>query len=458
MALDAIYELAPRWLQCAAVNGMGAYLRWQRFGGEYPRLRAEAERAAMAGPEEVDAIQRRLWSRWVRPAAAAVAAYGQRSLEFDELSSLPILSKAEVRARLGSFVRPGYPRARRVKAHTSGSTGAGLQFLVPLRTIRRDYAFVWRYRNALGIPFGEVCGVFGGRPIVPSEQRDPPYWRVNAPGRTVLYSQYHLKPETAARYLEDLRRRKLRWIHGYPSVVSLLAQLGIEAGLAGSTHVSWVTVSSENLLESHRHAIRRMFGVAPRQQYGMTEAVAMFSECPQGRLHVDEDYSRVEFVAAPEIPGACRIVGTTLDNDLFPLLRYQVGDIVRLTAPGACPCGRQGRIVASIDGRQEDFLVLSDGSRVGRVDHFFKDAVHVVEAQIVQRAPGEATIRIVRGPGYTERDEGALRADIQRRMGGRLRARFEYVDQLPRTRMGKLRLVVSELPEARTERLAESAG
>jgi phenylacetate-CoA ligase len=248
--------------------------------------------------------------------------------------------------------------------------------------------------------------------------------------------------------VEHLRKTRVRWIHGYPSFLGLLSQLAIDAGLAGTTDVKWVTVSSENLLDSQRRAIVKMFGVQPRQQYGSTESVAMISECPEGKLHVDEDYSWVELEPIAGDPGRSRIIGSTIDNPAFPLLRYDVGDIVELAA-GPCSCGRSGRVVSSIDGRKEDFLVLADGSRIGRVSRIFMGAVNVVEAQIVQREQGEAVIRIVRGPGYGPADDAALRREIADRFGSRLRVELEHVDALPRTRSGKLRLVVSELPEAR---------
>ncbi len=457
MSLMSLYHRAPSWMQAGAVAGMGAYRHWERLRGEFPALLAQASAATYASPGELRAIRERLWSERVRASVASVAAYGHRSLELAEVAGLPILTKAAVRQDVERFVCRDYPRWRRVRAHTSGSTGAGLKFLVTRSTIRRNYAHVWRFRASHGIRLGEWCGVFGGNAVVSPARRRPPFWRVAPVGRTVLFSQYHLGPETARHYLEEIRDRGLRWIHGYPSVIGLLAQFGIDAGLAGSVQVPWITLASENVSERQRAAIRRMFGVAPRQHYSMTESVAMICECPEGRLHVDEDFSLVEFCPIADIPGAHRLVGTTLDNGAFPLLRYDVGDVVRLAGPEPCPCGRSGRVVSSIDGRQEDYLVLADGSRVGR-SGFFKDAVRVVEAQIVQRAAGEATLRLVRASGYGDADEAALRDEIRRRVGDRLAVTFEYVDRLPRTRSGKLRLVVSELPEAKRDAAADGRG
>lgn len=445
-----VYANSPPWLQSLAVTALGVLIRWQRRGGEFAALLAEAERSKFATPEECRAIRERLWDTRMRAAVAEVEAYGHRILSLDDVATLPILTKADVRDRNESFVRRSCPARQRVRMHTSGSTGAGLQFPMTLFALRRNYAHVWRFWGSHGIRPGEWCAVFGGRPVVAAGRKAPPFWITNYAGRSVHFSQYHLTPERARLYIEEIRARRLRWIHGYPSVIGLLAHHGIDLGLAGRTDVRWVTLASENVLDSHRRAIAGMFGVTPRQHYCMAESVAFISECPEGTLHVDEDHALVEFVPVPSRPGVFRLVGTSLDNVAFPLLRYEVGDLFQLREHGRCSCGRSGRMVRSIDGRVEDLLVLSDGSRVGRAG-FFKDAVHVAEAQIVQQCAGEAILRVVRGAGYCEADEQALRAEIQQKVGERLAVRFDYVDELPRTSRGKLRLVVSALDDARRE-------
>jgi len=442
----ALYARIPPPLQSLALTAVGAALRWERQGGEFPAMLAEARAAAFATPEESRAIRERHWAKRMRSAVAEVEAYGHAELGLDEVARLPVLTKAEVRRGLRRFVRPGVAPWRRVRMHTSGTTGAGLQFSMSRFAVRRNYAHVWRYWEAHGIGREEPCGVFGGRPVVAPGRREPPFWVANRVARSVHFSQYHLTPERARLYLQEIRARGLRWLHGYPSVLALLASMGIDAGLAGRTEVRWVTLSSENLLESQRRAIVRMFGVQPRQHYGLAEGVALVCECPEGRLHVDDDYSLVEFLPAPGLPGTFRLVGTSVDNDAFPLLRYEVGDLFRL-GEGPCPCGRHGRVVCSIDGRNEDLLTLSDGSRVGRAG-FFRDATRVAEAQILQERVGEATLRIVPALGYGAEDEAGIRAAIRERVGERLAVRFDYVEALPRTRGGKLRLVVSSLAGA----------
>ncbi len=131
-------------------------------------------------------------------------------------------------------------------------------------------------------------------------------------------------------------------------------------------------------------------------------------------------------------------------------MRYDTGDIVTLSEE-RCGCGRPGRVVERIDGRQEDYVILRDGTRVGRMDHIFKDMVRVREAQVYQARPGEIVYRIVRGEGYGPDDERRLLAETALRLGEQVSVQIEYVNRIERSQSGKLRFVVSEIPEARVE-------
>jgi phenylacetate-CoA ligase len=111
-----------------------------------------------------------------------------------------------------------------------------------------------------------------------------------------------------------------------------------------------------------------------------------------------------------------------------------------------------------VDGRREDYVVLRNGARIGRLDHVFKDMVHIREAQIHQRVPGEITVRVVRGSGYRAEDESALLREIWQRVGKDTTVAVQYQDALERSRTGKLRFVVSEIRDARVGRSGFGTG
>lgn len=336
--------------------------------------------------------------------------------------------------------------------HTSGTTGAGLRFTATRDAVLEQWAVWWRYRSWHGISPGTLCAHFGGRSIVSVRQQCGPYWRYNRPGAQILFSSYHLTPNTVHEYVQELRLRRPLWLHGYPSVLSLLAVMVVENKLELGYQPNWITTGAENLLPHQADAITHAFGIRPRQHYGMAEAVANISECECGALHVDEDFAAVEFVPTKD-PDIFKVVGTNITNPATPLLRYDTGDIVRMSKL-PCGCGRSGRVVEAIDGRCEDYIVLKNGAHLGRMDHIFKDMINVREAQIHQSVSGKLLVRVVPGHSYTVADERRLVQELHQRVGRDTEFKIAYVDTLQRSSTGKLRFITSDLQERQFARKA----
>lgn len=448
MDREALYARLPIALQNWAVTLESARLRRRRFNAEFRALLAQYQQRSYWTPEQVVAWRDQRLQRFVRHAAATVPHYRHlfrrlgidaaqvRSLE--DLENLPVLTKKDVQTDPSRFVSEA-PTGASTTCRTSGSTGAGLRFTSSWRAHREQHAVWWRYFFWHGLELDTPRLYLGGRSVVPVQQRHPPFWRYSRVGRQILFSAYHLDFHNASAYLTEMRRSGVDWLQGYPSMVALLAKYALQRGERLS--LRWVTLGGENLLLHQAEAIRNAFGVQPHNHYGMAEAVANISQCPNGILHVDEDFSAVEFV--PSEGGQHRIVGTNFTNPTFPLLRYDTGDLAVLTGAD-CGCGRPGRVVDIIDGRREDYVVTRTGARLGRLDHIFKDLANVHEAQIRQSDPGRMTLYVVRGPHYGPGDEQRLLRETGKRVGGEVEFEIEYVETLPRTARGKLRFVVSE--------------
>ncbi len=276
--------------------------------------------------------------------------------------------------------------------------------------------------------------------MVSLKQKLPPYWRKNFAGRQLMFSAYHLGQTTAREYFSALADQHIEWLHGYPSIISLLAKYKVSLGIEYRPKI--ISFGAESLTAPQRSAIIEAFPAAVLiQHYGQAEAVANISQCTCGSLHVDEDFSWVEFLPLPDQPGLFRLIGTNWTNAAFPLFRYDTGDIVSLNQP-ACSCGSSWRVVGDIDGRIEDFVELPNGTKVGRLDHIFKDMVNIAEAQIRQEKAGNLIFSVVKGSDYSADDERALLDETRKRLGNEIRVDIEYRGSIPRTRSGKLRLVV----------------
>jgi phenylacetate-CoA ligase len=347
-----------------------------------------------------------------------------------DLAALPVLSKEDVRSNIAAL-KPRITPRHSTTVHTSGTTGAGLVFPATVEQQQEQWAVWWRYRRWHGLALDTWSAHFGGRNISP---RGGAPWRIDYAQRRLLLSAYHTNSQYLAAIVDVLRQRRPRWLHGYPSFIALVARHLLSRGEDLGYQVRWITTGAENLLVTQRAVIRAAFAVEPVEHYGLTEGNANISECPCGELHVDEDFAAVEFIDGT-------IVGTSFTNPAFPLIRYTTGDLGRLSNR-RCRCGRPGRIVESIDGRLDDYIVLSDGSRLGRLDHIFKDAVGVASAQFVQERTGFATLRIVPGPGFNALQIESIKTEMTTRVQQRLDLTIEVVEALETSLVAKSRLVV----------------
>lgn len=353
--------------------------------------------------------------------------------------SLPIIDKSIVKAHYYDFVNTQF-LGRTIMAHTSGTTGSGLTFPLGIDAENRQWAIWWKYRRSLGIELGTWCGWFGGRMIIALE-RNGTYWRVNVPGRQVMFSSYHLSRSSVRNYWGEIKRRGLTWLHGYPSSISQLARLITDEGLQPIDNVRFITTGAENLYDHQIQQMKRAFPMAMvRTHYGLTEAVANMSQDINGEWHIDDDFCHIDLMSlSPNEPNKCRIIGTGFANLAFPLLRYDTGDIVTVEwVDGKAK-------ILSIDGRQDDYVTLPNGVKLGRLDFLFKGQIHIAEAQIHQHKMDEIELLIVKDLCYSAEDEERLKEDANSRFGNGVNVTITYMDKLQRTQSGKLRLVISDV-------------
>lgn len=249
-----------------------------------------------------------------------------------------------------------------------------------------------------------------------------------------MFSSFHMNDENLYSYVDTLNKYRPLWFHGYPSAISLLANFINRTGYRLKYDVKIITLSSENVMEQQCQEIKDAFGIYPHQTYGQTEGVAYFRDYTPGEIYVIENYAAVEFIDMED--GVTHIVGTNF-NKAMPLIRYDTYDIAK------CEKTEHGRRVVSIDGRAEDYIITKDGSKIGRLDHIFKDAENVVEAQIVQMKDARMEIRIVKADTYGESDEREIYNRMDERLKGRVDYTIVYKDKIERTKNGKLRFVIS---------------
>ena len=365
------------------------------------------------------------------------------------IEEFPIINK--------QFIKDNYEQIINKKEismylHTSGTTGSGLAFPVSKQFMINQWAVFWKYRTIHNQTKDTWMANIISKTMFDTNQTKPPYWVKSFPSKQLLLSLYHIRSDSVEAYIDAIKANNIHWLRAFPSVLNNFANLIRENDLlskARQINLKIIMTSSEKLFDYQKQNIEDVFGCEVRELYGLTEGVVNIFECERGTLHIDESYSYVELLLVEESIDEYKIVGTSYYNSAFPLIRYDTGDTCKLYENGfKCKCGRKSRTIKEIIGRSDDYLMLSNGSRIGRVSSVFKPLLSVKEAQIYQNKVDSAQFRIVKDKNYSEKDEQILKDQIIEKLGEDFIFEIVYVDSIAKTKSGKLKLVINEVNES----------
>lgn len=451
MFASSIYRYSPIWAQEALVSLRAWSRAHLREGRMFESLRVEAEASQWSDREAMARYRVAMLFRVVEHAAAHCAFYKQRFdaagfrprdvREESDLARLQLLDKSTVQ-EAGRSVLSKVARRPLFEGGTSGTTGAPLRLFQDLHAINRENAFLSRQLAWAGLTPKARRAWIRGDMVAPMSQIKPPFWRHNRAENMLMLSSYHLSEPNALPFLEALSAFDPAVIQAYPSSIGFLANWLEAAGRwYGGSALNGIVTSSESLPEGQRAVIERRFGCRVFDWYGQFERVAAIGTCEEGSYHALSDYSLIEFL--PVDGGLHEVVGTGFNNLAMPLIRYRTGDFVELAEAGeSCRCGRSFPIVHRIYGRTDDVVKLRDGRHIGRLDHIFKGADGVIEAQIRQDTIDRIDILVVPGAGYGVKVEHVLMKNARERLGNSISIAISAVGNIPRTKNGKFRGVI----------------
>jgi phenylacetate-CoA ligase len=389
----------------------------------------------------------------------------------EEWCRLPVVEKAELQARASEFRSSRAPAG--LAASTSGSSGT------PVTVIRSHLSWAHAHANMIehmawhGVAWGERHAYFWGVPLDEKAQRQ-------AHLKDALFnrercSAFDLDTDLA----RDFYQRQVKWgsayAIGYPSALTKFVDEIAALGLDGRA-LGWkVAITTAEVLHDHqRERIERVLGCRVADTYGCAEVGLVGLECEHQRLHVPVESVAVDIVMNEE--GLEELLLTDLHNHSQPVLRYRVGDVLRVngdrnagagageraggsagdhattgsrahgTHPGLdlspCPCGRPLPVLPRVSGRAGDTLELPDGRRINAnlPSYIFKrhgKADTIREYQFVQFPEGRIALRITLGPNWKSETRAELLAQVREVLG--IDADLEIVPHIERRGRGKHR-------------------
>lgn len=240
----------------------------------------------------------------------------------------------------------------------------------------------------------------------------------------------------------------------YPSMAWVLSEEQRAGRLRLALQAVWT--GGETLTAAVRRTVAERFRAPVHDSYGASECFVIADECRHGRLHANADWVVLEpadeqLRPVPEGEPGHTVLLTNLANHAQPVVRYDLGDRVRIV-PGGCDCGSSLPVI-EVQGRCDDVLTLADarGHRVHlsplALTTVLEDDAGVFDFQL--QGVGLRALRLaVHEPGAGERAAAALRAFLQTRgLAGTRIAVTEHAGRLPCGASGKrLRVQASPRP------------
>ena len=364
---------------------------------------------------------------------------------FDDLGRIPTTGKFEIQAcNPKDLVGFNVNLNSLIKRTTSGSTGVPLTIFTDGR-VEDFYTAVWM-RAAF------ECGLrVKDRMAIIADPRTFPKGKTFLQRLGVAERKYLSIFDPAERQLALLKEFRPDAVKGYTSSLIILAG---EFGKAlKGVGARMVFSGAELLSEADRQLISSAFEAELFDFYACTELGWLAWECKaHNGYHVNADSVLLEFLdddgesVAPGEKG--RVVGTSLFNNVMPLIRYELEDVA-VPVNDDCPCGTTLPLIRSVEGRADDFLIAADGKKISPTVFFpypFESVEWIRQFRIIQESRKKLIIQVVPKKALEDREEIVERAKRKLcELFGDVEVEFEFMENIPLDSSGKLRKVISRI-------------
>ncbi len=363
-----------------------------------------------------------------------------------ELIHLPFMSKRDFMENADEIRYPDLNKTLLRSNSTGGSTGTSFSFLQNHIDYRWSVATMALHRDFIGIPLAEKSAKIWGASIEAAKAQrlrtNFAYWLAN----TRFISTYHLDESRIDKIVDILITENPMLLVGYPTSISVFAER-LRERRAKIPNLRAVWSASETLFEPVRRQLEEDLGVPVYNNYGSREfgGLAMECEAHQG-LHMNEGCFLFEY--KPVSDNLYSLVVTDLHNRAQPLIRYEIGDLVR-PSNEACSCGRGHTLIKHVEGRTFDLIRGQNGEVITGTfwTLTLRSKPGVKQFQVIQEELDRIRIKLIVDEEFTDVYRKSFERLIQQQFKLPITLLWEIVDEIPCMPSGKFRFIISQLKQ-----------
>lgn len=255
----------------------------------------------------------------------------------NDLSKFPIVTKDEL-LKNNKDIQCKEKFNKLFFSETSGSSGEPLVFYRNAKWDARHRAAMFRGYSWYDIDPWDRNGYFWGYNIDSKEKLKTRILDfLQNRFRIFSYDKASIKKFAKNLYNAD-------YLEGYSSMIYETAKIINQNEININANLKMIKGTAEKIYDKYQEKVQRAFGKKMISEYGAAEAGIIAFECPKGNMHIT-----MENVIVEEEDN--EIIITNLLSKSFPIIRYKLGDYIKINTEKQCSCGMKHYIIEDVLGR-----------------------------------------------------------------------------------------------------------
>lgn len=243
------------------------------------------------------------------------------------------------------------------------------------------------------------------------------------------------------RFIQQIEKYQIKRIVGYVGAIETVADYIISNNVKveGIEHI-WAT--SSVLTKQMRQKIEQAFSCRVMDQYGCCEVNHLAQECPIcNGLHINSDIVHLDIIDSVERTiiyddRKGDIVVTDLQNMVFPIIRYELGDQSNFIIEHDKKCSLPFPLMNFVSGRTSDTITLPSQRVIAGeyLTTIFDGYVGVISSfQVVQKKDLSLTVKMVSqcDESKTKVVMDEIKATLQEKVNNEVAVNIEILDAIP---------------------------
>lgn len=252
-------------------------------------------------------------------------------------------------------------------SRTSGSTGEPLEVFWLPDDFMKSNLCLWRLRKRYyGIDSTSKFVSFHS--IIYNKSKPIKNKRIMLMknGVNLSFSKFHLSNSDLTEYFSEMEKFLPEWLMVQPSVALEIMDYCKNHNKRLPNTVRYIELNGEMISQIDEKKLKDFFKIPVANMYGCNEVNAIGYECPFGNMHVLTTNVVLQLTDAmkDEKGFSGNAIVSSIHNNAFPILGYNLGDKIHLNIKDKCSCGNSSPIIDQIFGRQNDSICLKNGKKI----------------------------------------------------------------------------------------------